>query len=152
MGKYVCSVCGYVYDEAKGIPEASIAPGTSWESVPDDWACPLCGATKSEFAKEGESEAKENKPLPVVESFEDMKELSTLEVSALCTNLARGCEKQYKHEEAVLFTELADYFKAISAPSKIQIMKSFWLLLKKILNRDFQTPEPFQQNQEIEVH
>lgn len=137
MGKYVCSVCGYVYDEAKGIPEASIAPGASWESVPDDWACPLCGATKSEFAKEGESEAKENKPLPVVESFEDMKELSTLEVSALCTNLARGCEKQYKHEEAVLFTELADYFKAISAPSKDPDYEKLLALIEKDLEQGF---------------
>ena len=38
MRKYVCIVCGYVYDEAKGIPEAGIAPGTRWEDLPDDWA------------------------------------------------------------------------------------------------------------------
>ena len=51
MGKYVCSICGYIYDEATGIPEAGIAPGTKWEDLPDDWVCPICGATKAEFEK-----------------------------------------------------------------------------------------------------
>ena len=137
MGKYVCSVCGYVYDEAKGIPDAGIAPGTTWDSVSDDWVCPLCGATKSEFVKSGEATVAVNKPLPVVESFEDMKELSTLEVSALCTNLARGCEKQYKNEEAALFTELADYFKAISAPYKEPGVDKLMTLIEKDLEQGF---------------
>ncbi len=119
MGKYVCSICGYVYDEAKGIPEAGIAPGTAWEDVPENWVCPLCGATKAEFSKQGESgKASEKKPLPIIVNSDDMKELSPLEVSAICTNLARGCEKQYKAEEAVLFNELAGYFKAVAAPYK----------------------------------
>jgi rubredoxin len=52
MAKYVCTVCGYVYDEAEGIPEDGIAPGTKWEDLPDDWVCPLCGVGKSEFEKE----------------------------------------------------------------------------------------------------
>ena len=51
MSKYVCSVCGYVYDEANGIPESGVAPGTRWEDLPDDWTCPLCGAEKSLFEK-----------------------------------------------------------------------------------------------------
>ncbi len=119
MAKYVCSVCGYVYDEAKGIPEAGIAPGTAWENLPENWVCPLCGATKDEFVKEGESaKPAVKKPLPVIEHSEDMKELSSLELSAICTNLARGCEKQYKVEEAARFNELAGYFKAVSAPYK----------------------------------
>lgn len=49
MLKYVCSICGFVYDEAKGIPEAGISLGTTWEDLPEDWVCPLCGAAKSEF-------------------------------------------------------------------------------------------------------
>jgi rubredoxin len=49
MAKYVCTVCGFVYDEANGIPEAGIAPGTKWEDLPDDWVCPLCGAEKSDL-------------------------------------------------------------------------------------------------------
>jgi rubredoxin len=52
MKKYVCSVCGYVYDEATGDPDNGIAPGTTWESLPEDWVCPLCGASKSEFSEE----------------------------------------------------------------------------------------------------
>ena len=52
MAKYVCTVCGYVYDEAEGIPEDGIAPGTKWEDLSDDWVCPLCGVGKSEFERE----------------------------------------------------------------------------------------------------
>ena len=93
MAKYVCSVCGYIYDEATGIPEAGIAPGTKWEDLPEDWVCPLCGATKAEFEKQGETNVLvEEKTRPVIETSSDMKELSSLEMSALCTNLARGCE------------------------------------------------------------
>lgn len=114
MSKYVCSICGYIYDEAAGIPEADIAPGTKWEDLPEDWVCPLCGAAKSDFEKQGEPSAPVvKKPISVVESSSDMKEMSPLEISALCTNLARGCEKQYKAEEAALFNELAGFFKTV---------------------------------------
>ena len=47
--KYVCSVCGYVYDEAVGDPDNGIQPGTKWADVPDDWVCPLCGVGKDDF-------------------------------------------------------------------------------------------------------
>ena len=50
--KYVCEVCGYVYDEAIGDPENGIEPGTKWEDVPEDWVCPLCGVGKDEFTEE----------------------------------------------------------------------------------------------------
>ena len=43
MKKYVCTVCGWVYDPAEGDPEGGIAPGTAFEDIPDDWVCPLCG-------------------------------------------------------------------------------------------------------------
>ena len=49
MAKYVCTVCGYVYDEATGDPDNGIAPGTKWEDVPDDFTCPLCGVGKEDF-------------------------------------------------------------------------------------------------------
>lgn len=52
MDKYVCAICGYVYDPAVGDTYAGIAPGTSFEDLPDDWTCPLCGAGKSEFEKQ----------------------------------------------------------------------------------------------------
>lgn len=51
MKQYVCTICGYVYDEAQGIPEDGIAPGTKWEDIPEDWACPICGAEKSMFTQ-----------------------------------------------------------------------------------------------------
>ena len=138
MGKYVCSICGYIYDEATGIPEADIAPGTKWEDLPDDWVCPICGATKAEFEKQGEkSVSSEKKPKPVVEVSTDMQELSPLEISALCTNLARGCEKQYKPKEATLFTELAGYFKAASLPSKDPDFEQLIALIEKDLEQGF---------------
>ena len=52
MKKYVCSICGYVYDEAKGDPDNGIAPGTKWDDLPADYVCPLCGADKDVFEEE----------------------------------------------------------------------------------------------------
>ncbi len=52
MKKYVCNVCGYVYDEAAGDPDAGIAPGTKFEDLADDFACPLCGVGKDMFSEE----------------------------------------------------------------------------------------------------
>ena len=51
MKKYVCEVCGYIYDEELGDPDNGIAPGTPWEEVPDDYVCPLCGVGKDNFEK-----------------------------------------------------------------------------------------------------
>ena len=48
--KYEC-VCGYVYDEVKGDPDNGIQPGTKWDDLPDDFACPVCGAGKDVFTK-----------------------------------------------------------------------------------------------------
>ena len=53
MDKYVCTVCGYVYDPEQGDPDNGVNPGTKWEDVPDDWECPVCGASKDDFEKEG---------------------------------------------------------------------------------------------------
>jgi rubredoxin len=49
MAKYLCTVCGYVYDEAKGDPDNNITAGTKWDALPDDWVCPVCGAGKDQF-------------------------------------------------------------------------------------------------------
>ena len=53
MKKYVCDLCGYIYDAAAGDPEHGIAPGTKWAYLPESWECPLCGADKSQFSEEG---------------------------------------------------------------------------------------------------
>ena len=49
MQKYVCILCGYIYDPEVGDEDGGIAPGVSFENLPDDWVCPLCGAGKDEF-------------------------------------------------------------------------------------------------------
>ena len=46
---WMCLICGFVYDEAAGIPDEGIAPGTRWEDVPETWGCPDCSATKADF-------------------------------------------------------------------------------------------------------
>lgn len=46
---YVCVVCGFVYDEAKGLPEDGFPPGTRFEDIPGDWMCPDCGVSKEDF-------------------------------------------------------------------------------------------------------
>lgn len=50
MDKWVCGVCGYVYDPGEGAE--GVPPGTSFEDLPDDWVCPVCGVGKEEFEKE----------------------------------------------------------------------------------------------------
>lgn len=53
MKKYVCNVCGYIYDPAIGDPENGIVANTPFENLPEDWVCPVCSAPKSEFSPEG---------------------------------------------------------------------------------------------------
>jgi rubredoxin len=135
MAKYVCSVCGFEYDEAIGIPEAGIAPGTKWEDLPEDWVCPVCGAEKSDFEMEGSIDSTPQIVEAAVAADPDMKELSPLEVSALCSNLARGCEKQYKFEEAELFSELAAFFKSKAVPAKDPDFSQLFELVEKDLEQ-----------------
>lgn len=167
MKKFICTICGYVYEEAAGIPEKGIAPGTEWEALPADWVCPLCGAPKSAFkevteenaskseeaaqpdnsaeaAKSGNSTEREESDKGAgspsygqssgqrseqrgdtaepqrnsgcqQDGAESLKELSFGELSALCSNLAKGCEKQYLAEEMELFLKLSSYFKEKAA-------------------------------------
>jgi rubredoxin len=51
MDKYECTVCGYVYDPEEGDPDNGIEPGTSFDDLPEDWVCPICGASKDQFEK-----------------------------------------------------------------------------------------------------
>lgn len=52
MKKYVCGVCGFVYDPAKGDPDNGVPPGTPFENLPANWVCPVCGASKDQFEPE----------------------------------------------------------------------------------------------------
>ncbi len=98
--RYVCQICGYVYDEAQNPP---------WETLPDDWRCPLCGAAKADFRPEG---TQQSAPVSPVSSLPDeLRPLSAMELSIVCSNLAKGCEKQYQSEQAAAFTRLANWLK-----------------------------------------
>jgi rubredoxin len=52
MKRYRCSVCGYVYDPQEGDPDGGIIPGTLFENIPDNWTCPVCGVSKTEFLED----------------------------------------------------------------------------------------------------
>lgn len=108
MKRYRCKICGHVYDESK--------EQVKFVDLPDDWKCPLCGAPKNLF-----EEIKEEKSTNVTQMMEeemnptsfdeDLRTLSSLELSLICSNLARGCEKQYLEKERQLFQELATYYE-----------------------------------------
>ncbi|MBR6758478.1 MAG: rubredoxin [Bacteroidaceae bacterium] len=51
MKKYVCDVCGWIYDPAIGDPDNDVAPGIAFENLPEDWVCPLCGVGKEDFSE-----------------------------------------------------------------------------------------------------
>lgn len=115
--RYVCQICGYVYDDVKEkIP---------FDQLPADWICPLCGAAKTDFKSEAAQAVKSAAAPAAAAPIEaDMVKLSAGQLAALCSNLARGCEKQYKAEEAGLFRELADYFTAaVPAVSDATVQK-----------------------------
>lgn len=120
--RYVCRICGYVYDDAK--------EKVPFDQLPDSWKCPLCGAAKSDFAPEKTEDQALVKQNAFTEETE-LKELSAGQMSALCSNLARGCEKQYKPEEAKLFSKLAEYFAGITPPVKDATVETVAELLQK---------------------
>ncbi len=104
MKKYRCTICGYIYDEA--------IEKVKFSDLPDDWQCPLCGAPKSLFEELRDDEDEKKEDLIVEEEEDkDLRSLSNYEISLICSNLARGCEKQYMDEERLLFLELANYFE-----------------------------------------
>lgn len=104
MKQMICSVCSYEFDEAKG---------TRWEDLPEDWKCPICGAGKEAFREKQEKSAE-------TEQFEQPhieQELGAMEMSIICSNLARGCEKQYLPEQSEQFKKLAEFFRS-KAPAE----------------------------------
>ena len=101
MKKYRCVICGYIYDEAK--------EKVKFEDLPDDWTCPLCGSPKSAFEEVIEEKAQKQEEIVVEE--DDLRSLTNEEITYICSNLAKACEKEYKEEEQNLFIELATYFE-----------------------------------------
>jgi rubredoxin len=120
MRKFKCSICGYVYDESAGIPEKGIASGTKWEDTPDSFVCPVCGAPKSVFKPEETAPPGASAAGAASGHVENLKELSAEkfsagEISAICSSLAKGCEKQRLQAEMDAFNRIADYFKSKTA-------------------------------------
>ena len=104
--RYICQVCGYVYDDGR--------ESSPFEALPESWKCPLCGAPKGEFRPQ--------KAAPPAEAVSarlegELGPFTAGQLAALCSSLGRGCEKQYKAEEAALFRELAAWFTS-AAPSE----------------------------------
>ena len=127
--KYICSVCGYVYDEVK--------ENKAFADLPDDWVCPLCKAPKSAFNPEA-APAEEKKQIELPDDFEeDLTKLTMGELSALFSNLARGCEKQYQEEGRKLFAELADYYEAVTPAVEDDSIERLAELIKEDLDRDY---------------
>ena len=106
MKQYVCSICGYVHDEAVG---------GKWEDLPADWKCPLCGAGKDAFKPKEEKIASQE----ILEKPHVDKELSPMEMSIICSNLARGCEKQYLPQQAEDFRKLAEFFRGFQKTGRV---------------------------------
>ena len=109
--KYVCTMCGYIYDED--------VEGTKFNDLPDTWTCPLCGAPKDAFelmeektnAPKEEKKEEKKEEINEVNEEEDLTELSYGELAGLFTSLARGAEKQYLADESKYFKEIATYFE-----------------------------------------
>ncbi len=118
--RYICQVCGYVYDDDK--------EKVAFENLPDDWKCPLCGASKSDFKPETATIAVSDVSVDIHEA--DMKKLSVGQLAALCSNLARGCEKQYNPEAKEQFTKLAEYFTKVTPMKDDATVEALLKLLK----------------------
>lgn len=128
MSKWVCGVCGYVYDEEK--------EGVPFDQLPEDWVCPLCGAGKGAFAPQ-RPQAEKKTPASPVPFTGEMRQLNPGELSAVCSNLARGCEKQYLEREAALFREIADYLSAAAPPAEGAGMDGLMELIGKDLEQGY---------------
>ena len=118
MKKYRCIICGYIYDETK--------EKVKFEDLPDYWTCPLCGSPKSAFEEVIEESQKEEESIEEQQEIEeDLRSLTNEEITYICSNLAKACEKEYKEEEQNLFAELATYFeeKTKEVPGTIEDIK-----------------------------
>ena len=75
MKKYICTVCGYLYDPAEGVPENDIEPGIAFEDLPDDWVCPVCGVDKDLFEEENLLDQLQGKIEHFAKRLESFKDL-----------------------------------------------------------------------------
>ncbi len=119
MKEYICTVCGYVHKTEGELPE--------------DFVCPICGAGKDAFKlKENTQKAEATLEKPHTE-----KELSPMEMSIICSNLARGCEKQYMPKESESFKKLAEFFRSKAELTEEPSVEKLLELIEKDLSVGF---------------
>jgi len=121
---YVCTICGYIFDESKGI---------LWADLPEEWVCPLCGADKSAFVVKEEvasTEAVETS-VPVNDASRSLK---VEEMAALASNLAKGCEKQYFPAESQAFKEIEAYYNGQRQKGQLSSIKEMLAVLDEDIN------------------
>lgn len=105
MKEYICTVCGYIH-KTEG-------------ELPDGFICPVCSADKSAFMlKESTAPEQSDRGNGNIEKPHTETELSAMEMSIICSNLARGCEKQYMQKESEEFSRLAEFFRSECEPQK----------------------------------
>ncbi len=139
MKLFICSICGFIYDEASGYPDGGISPGTIWNDVPASFVCPLCGASKTDFKEKPETGSN-----PAGAAVPDISRTqpenvgySAAELSAVFSNLAKGGEKQYDPELSALYQELSNYYKSKSKSADKHGFKSLDALLQTDLSSGF---------------
>ena len=118
MKEYICTVCGYVHK-------------TDGE-LPQDFICPLCGAGRDAFKLKEENNAQTATEKPHTE-----KELSAMEMSIICSNLARGCEKQYLPKESENFKKLSEFFRSKAQPEDMASYEKLLELIEQDLSSGF---------------
>lgn len=118
MKEYICTVCGYVHK-------------TDGE-LPQDFVCPLCGAGRDAFKLKEENNAQTATEKPHTE-----KELSAMEMSIICSNLARGCEKQYLPKESENFKKLSEFFRSKAQPEDVASYEKLLELIEQDLSSGF---------------
>ena len=124
--KYICRICGYVYDDAK--------EKVPFEQLPEDWKCPLCGAMKKDFVPE--SVTADTTSLQVET---DLKPLNEGQLAMVCSNLARGCEKQYLPQQAEDFRKLAAFFRSKAEP----VQEASTAKLLELIENDLSVGYPY---------
>ena len=118
MKEYICTVCGYVHK-------------TDGE-LPQDFMCPLCGAGRDAFKLNEENNAQ-----TAIEKPHTEKELSAMEMSIICSNLARGCEKQYLPKESENFKKLSEFFRSKAQPEDMASYEKLLELIEQDLSSGF---------------
>lgn len=143
MKKYRCTICGYIYDEAK--------EGIKFADLPDDWKCPLCGAPKNLFEEvitdeeQNDSDATEDPVINESAENEDLRELTPAEIAYICSNLAKGAEKEYKFAEQELFNELYKHYEnsVIAENGSLLDIENLFAKDKKLIDNSYKIAEKY---------